>query len=193
MNPIKSYLRWLIRYALLTKKSSSTIWLGWADVSFGGKRAIQLGVPVNPTDALRYQHVTKVPTDHPLIVTYEKVYEDVVEHTGTNTDWVEIHAVDIPFLYLSVVRFEVTLRTAGATAEAYVVRRYRKTINIGADTEIFSTTSTTYVAFIVTFDVVRFNVDVSPVLSVYFRTTDPAYPWYSDRTTIHATQCRAMK
>jgi len=191
-NPIKWLLRKLIEYAL-TERSSTTIWLGWADVSFGGKRAIQLGVPVDPTDALRYQHVTKVPTEHLLIDAYEKVYEDLVERSGTNTDWLIVHDVAITSLYMHCVRFWVTLRTAGATAEATLYRFYQATTDVSADTELLSTTSTTYVGFSIRFDNLRFAPSEGSTFRVSFRTTDSAYPWYSDRTTIWTTHARPMK
>jgi len=53
MSPIKFFLRKLIEYALTDKKSPSTIWLGWADVNFGGRKGINIGAPEVDTNIPR--------------------------------------------------------------------------------------------------------------------------------------------
>jgi len=192
VNPIKFFLRKLIEYAL-TERSSPTIWLGWADVSFGGKRAMQLGAPIELNDALRYEHKTLIPTDHYLINAYEKIYEDTVEYSGTNTVFEFIHEASITGLYQHCAKTYVTLRTTGATAEVQFIRRYQATEDIDYDWEIASTTSTTYVGIPIRFDNLRFAASAPPTFRVGFRTTDPAYPWYSGYTGIWVTHARAIK
>jgi len=66
MNPIKSFLRWLIRYALTEKASPSTIWLGWADASLGGRLIKNLGAPVEPNDAVRFP-VRRIDLEYPTV------------------------------------------------------------------------------------------------------------------------------
>jgi len=192
MNPIKLFLRKLIEYAL-TERSSPTVWLGWADVSFGGKRSVQLGPPVDPNDALRYEHKTLIPTDHYLIDSYEKIYEDTVVRSGTNTAFEYPHEVSITGLYQHCVKFYATLRTGGAMAEVSFIRLYQAGEDVPFDSETFSTTSTTYVGISFRFDDLRFAPATPPTFRIGFRTTDPAYPWYSSFAAIWVTYARAIK